>query len=184
MRPNIFKIHNSAMGGVDLFDMFQSLYRMDHRWITSRRWYACIFYWILASSIINAWLQYRRDFDGVQSTKPKRDKQKALVEFTMELAIALLTTAKVVRKRPGRPLVSSAEVKSNTLKRPRRAPDLKMVSDDTRFDNNNHWLIHRKDRPKCFHYKEKTIVGSNKCGRELCLTEDRNYFVEYYDAKL
>ena len=64
IRPNIVKVYNSVMGGVDLFDMFQSLYRLGHK---SRRWYVRIFYWMLASSIINAWLQYSRDFDDVQS---------------------------------------------------------------------------------------------------------------------
>ena len=62
MRPNIVKVYNSVMGGVDLFDMFQLLYRLGHK---SRRWYVRIFYWMLASSIINAWLQYSRDFDDV-----------------------------------------------------------------------------------------------------------------------
>ena len=100
--------------------------------------------------IINPWLQQRRDFDDVQSTKPKKDKQNALVECTMEITTALLTNAKVARKRPGRPSVSSAEDKSKKLKRPRRATDLKMVPGDTRFDNNNHWPIHKEDRPKCF----------------------------------
>ena len=154
MRPNIVKVYNSAMGGVDLFDMFQSLYRMDHK---TQRWYVRIFYWILASSITNTWLQYRRDFDDVQTTKPKEDKQKALVEFATETEIAtvLLTNAKVVQKRPCRPSVSS-----------------------------NDWPIHREDRPKSFHCKEKTRVGCNKCGKGLSLTKDTNRFVEYQDAKL
>ena len=68
----------------------------------------------------------------------------------MGIAAALLTNAKVVRKRPGRPSVSSAEDNSKTLKRSRRATDLKMLPGDTRFDNNNHWRIHKEDRPKCF----------------------------------
>ena len=38
---------------------FMSLYRMDH---TSKRWYIRIFYWILASSVTNAWLSYRNDY--------------------------------------------------------------------------------------------------------------------------
>ena len=138
----------------------------------------------MASSIINAWLQYRRYFDDVQSTKPKKYKQKALVEFTSAIATALLTNAKVVRKRPGRPSVSSAEDKSNTLTRPRKLPSLKMVPHDTRFGNSNYWPIHREDRPKCFHCKEKTRVGCNKGGKGLCLTKEINCFAEYHDAKL
>ena len=35
-RPKIVKLYNSAMGGVDLFDIFQAFYRLDNK---SRRWY-------------------------------------------------------------------------------------------------------------------------------------------------
>ena len=45
-RPLIVKKYNASIGGVDLFDMFQSLYQMDHK---SKRWYIRIFYWILPS---------------------------------------------------------------------------------------------------------------------------------------
>ena len=59
LRPHIVKKYTAYMGVVDLFDMFMSLYRMDH---TSKRWYIRIYYWILASSVINAWLSYRNDY--------------------------------------------------------------------------------------------------------------------------
>ena len=36
LRPRIVKKYNASMGGVDLFDMFQSFYRMDHK---RKRWY-------------------------------------------------------------------------------------------------------------------------------------------------
>ena len=40
-RSHIVKRFNASTGGVDLFDMFQSLYRMDHK---SKSWYIRIFY--------------------------------------------------------------------------------------------------------------------------------------------
>ena len=39
-RPKIVKVYNSVMGGVNLFDMFQALYRLDRK---SRSWYMRIF---------------------------------------------------------------------------------------------------------------------------------------------
>ena len=54
-RLHIAKKYNASMDGADLFDMFQSLYRMDHK---SKRWYIRIFYCVSASSVINAWLRY------------------------------------------------------------------------------------------------------------------------------
>ena len=62
-RPKIVKVYNSAKGSVDLFNMFQALYRLDQK---SRRRYMQIFYWILASSVVNAWLWYRKDFDSMK----------------------------------------------------------------------------------------------------------------------
>ena len=47
-RPHIVKKYNASIGGE-----FQSLYRMNHK---SKRWYVRIFYWILASSVKNAWV--------------------------------------------------------------------------------------------------------------------------------
>ena len=72
------------MGGVDLFDMFQALYRLDHK---SRRWYMRIFYWILASSVVSAWLRYRKDFDPRKLSKGNesfsgKQKRMSLIEFT------------------------------------------------------------------------------------------------------
>lgn len=39
--PNIVKIYNTKMGGVDLFDMLMALYRLDHK---SKKWYIRIFF--------------------------------------------------------------------------------------------------------------------------------------------
>ena len=36
LQPNIVKLYNSFMGGVDLFDMLQNLYRLHYK---SKKWY-------------------------------------------------------------------------------------------------------------------------------------------------
>ena len=59
LHPNIVKLYNSSMGGVDLFDMLQNLYRLHHK---SKKWYMRIFFWILGTSVINAWLLYRKEY--------------------------------------------------------------------------------------------------------------------------
>lgn len=176
-RPNIVAVYNAAMGGVDLFDMFQSLYRMDHK---SRRWYMRIFYWILSSSVINGWIKYRKDFDKLNhpSTKPKR---KTLIQFTTEVAAGLLKGQIISKKRAGRPSSLSNKTPS---KAPRKAPDLKEVPDHVRYDEVGHWPVHREDRPKCFYCKEKTRIGCKKCKKGLCLTKDRNCFLEFHGAEL
>ena len=56
-RPQIVVIYNGGMGGVDLFNMFQALYRLHHK---SRKGYMRFFFWILGTAVINAWCLYRR----------------------------------------------------------------------------------------------------------------------------
>ena len=51
LQPNIVKLYNSSMGGVDLFDMLQNLYLLYHK---SKKWYMRMFFLILGTSVINA----------------------------------------------------------------------------------------------------------------------------------
>ena len=55
--PSIVSTYNQYMGGVDLFDMFSALYRIDHK---GRKWYRRIFLWGLSLSAINGWILYKR----------------------------------------------------------------------------------------------------------------------------
>ena len=89
------------MRGVDLFDMFQALCRLDHK---SRRWYMRIFYWILASSVVNAFLRYRKDFNSMKLSKGNesfsgKQKRMSLIEFTMNVFSSLLKNAKLLLLR-------------------------------------------------------------------------------------
>ena len=97
-RPHTVKKYNASMSGVDLFEMFQSLYRMDHK---SKR-YLRIFYWILASSVINAWLIYRKDYIILNKNgqfHDNRDKNLTLIQFIMEVSSALVKNAKLTPKK-------------------------------------------------------------------------------------
>ena len=120
-RPHIVKKYNVSMGGIDLFDMFQSLYRMDHK---SKRWYIRIFYWILASSAINAWLSYENNY-VILSKKGKfhdnSDKNLTLIQFPMELSSALVKNAKPApKKRVGWPVLNDTSSSLDTSFSPKR----------------------------------------------------------------
>ena len=182
-RPKIVKVFNSEMGGVDLFDMFEALYKLDHK---IRRWYMRIFYCILVSSVVNAWLQYPKDFDSMKLSKANesfsgKQKQMSLIEFTMNISSSFLKNAKPVTvRKSGRPSSSFME-KSTTYKQPKKAPHLKDVPADTRFDNVDHWPVHRDERPRCFLCKEKTRWGCSKYKKGLCITKERNCFRYFHD---
>ena len=118
-RPKTVKVYNSEMGGVDVFDMFEALYKLDHK---IRRWYMRIFYWILVSSVVNAWLQYPKDFDSMKLSKANesfsgKQKQMSFIEFTMNISSSFLKNAKPVTvRKPGRHSSSFME-ESTTYKR-------------------------------------------------------------------
>lgn len=57
-QPNIVKCYNSGMGGVDLLDEMINTYRIS---IITKKWYWCIFTWILDLISVNAWFLFRRN---------------------------------------------------------------------------------------------------------------------------
>ena len=110
-----------------------------------------------------------------------KQKRMTLIEFTRNVSSSLLKNAKPVTvRKPGRPSPSFME-KSTTSKRPRKAPDLKEVPTDTRFDNVNHWPVHRDERLRCVLCKEKIRWGCSKCEKGLYITKERNCFHYFHD---
>ena len=85
-QPAIIGYYNKNMGGVDLNDMMQALYRIDHK---SRKWYRRIFFWVLSAILFNSWKQYKKDCDTINSTaKTKGELVKPMQLRGVVLAIA------------------------------------------------------------------------------------------------
>ena len=82
-RPQIVVSYNAGMGGVDLFDMFQALYRLHHK---CRKGYMRFFFWFLGTAVINEWCLYRRIMkqQGVPIAK-----QLDLLQFTCSVSHSL-----------------------------------------------------------------------------------------------
>ena len=169
-RPAIVQIYNGGMGGVDLFDMFQALYRLHHR---SKKGYMRIFFWILGTSLINAWCLYRR-LSG-QGGIPQAE-QTDLLHFTAQVASSLVRNYLPKRGR-GRPSLEPTE--DDTAKRPRRPPT-RIPQDDVRHDGLQHWPEHRPDRPRCSKCGDKTRIGCTKCRVGLCITASRNCYKDFH----
>ena len=51
-RPHVVSLYNGGMGGGDFYDMFMALYRLNYR---SKQDNITVFFWILATSVTNAW---------------------------------------------------------------------------------------------------------------------------------
>jgi len=112
-RPNIVKIYNQHMGGVDLVDSLIALYRIK---IRSKKWYHRIMFHLLDLTVVNAWLLYKRDCSS-HSIRPKR--QYTLLEFKTDIASCLCQEHKGISRKRRRP-VSTFVDKQLEEKRKRR----------------------------------------------------------------
>ena len=56
-QPNIVKVCNEYMGGIDKVDMMRSFYKDSMKF---HRWYIHIWTHTLVIALVNAWLLYRR----------------------------------------------------------------------------------------------------------------------------
>ena len=53
--PPIVKMYNQHMGGVDTFDQYRSYIKLDLR---SRKYWHCMFWFIIEPALVNAWVLY------------------------------------------------------------------------------------------------------------------------------
>lgn len=165
-RPNIVKVYNKNMGGVDLNDMLVSLYRTK---LGVKRFYLRIVYHLMDICIVNAWLLYRRDCNLNGASNFKR-----LVTFRAEIAHALLQQNSRPRKR-GRPTSEHIDVP------PRKRPVNPRPLDDVRYDGYCHWPEHIEPKKRCREcVKAYTRMSCSKCKMPLCITKDKNCFVKFH----
>ncbi|KAH7983422.1 hypothetical protein HPB52_011934 [Rhipicephalus sanguineus] len=82
-RPAVVRMYNTSMGGVDKTDFLVALYRTK---IRSRKWTLRMIFHIINASVVNAWLEYRRDADA-RGLAPA--SQLDLLDFTLRIVQAL-----------------------------------------------------------------------------------------------
>lgn len=67
-RPEIVKLYNDSMGGVDLHDQLISYYRI---FIKSRKWTLRMLFHSFDMATCNSWLEYKNDADAISLPKKK-----------------------------------------------------------------------------------------------------------------
>lgn len=173
--PQIVLEYNKHMGGVDLSDMLNSLYRVEHK---SSRWYLRIVFYVLSTALVNSWLLSRRD-----KQTNGRD-EFPLLDFALEIAEGLCNCGKSAltppRKR-GRP---PQESPSPTTTPPPPARKKRAVfflpATDSRYDQVGHYPIFAS-RMRCRLCKNGyTQWRCRKCDTYLCLNRHKNCFYEFH----
>ena len=181
--PQVILRYNKGMGGVDLADMFISLYRINMK---TRRWYIKIFWHLVDIAKVNAWILYRRHRKQLEIPKKQ---ELPLLDFVLEISEGLISSNKVVQReatsnKQGRPSKrrSSEEAGPSSGVKVGRKPSTPLPSNDTRYDQLGHWPNPTKDnRSRCRFCKDGfSKIFCSKCKVYLCLREGKNCFVDYH----
>ncbi|KAL7399173.1 hypothetical protein ABVT39_020977 [Epinephelus coioides] len=113
-RPEVVKLYNEAMGGVDLLDQLVSLYRTE---IRSKKWTLRMITHAFDMAVVNSWLEYR--LDAKTANIQSKDIQD-LLHFKMNVAQCLVRVHKTVAAKRGRPSMSPEP--QHVPQRPVRTP--------------------------------------------------------------
>lgn len=173
--PQMVRLYNSFMGGVDALDATISYYRIH---IRSKKWYHRLIFHFIDLVIVNCWLLYCRDCESLQIAKKCR---MDLLEFRTQIAESLCKEGKdtTARKR-GRPSTSSIQQKYEIKKK--RGPTTSIPSTNVRQDGMHHWPVIKPTRQRCKkpNYKGQTNVFCEKCEVNLCLNKNSNCFKDFH----
>jgi hypothetical protein len=168
-RPDVVKVYNAHMGGVDLIDMLLSLYQINVR---SQKYYIKIIFHLIDLSLVNASASLSSTLCSIERSKKNI---LYLLSFRIKVAQTLLksTPPPPPSARPGRPSIGSIK-KENLAPNPPRATPYPAPSKNIRFDKFDHWPIHvdkgRCRNPGCTGY---STVSCTKCRMRLCLNEKK-----------
>lgn len=146
-RPNVIGKYNSSMGGTDLMDQNVARHRIS---IRSKKWWWCLFTWMLDVTIHNAWYLYNRAGNTVSQ-----------LDFRRDIVITYLTRFGTAAKGAGRPSYSLSNTSGSR------------VSMDIRYDRTDHYLtyIPNLKRRRCAREGCKSSVRTmcSKCDLGLCI---------------
>lgn len=172
--PELIKLYNANMGGVDKFDQMISYYRT---FIKSKKWTLRMITHAIDTAITNSWFEYK--LEAEKSGLPRKD-QKDLLDFRTEISDHLLNVGQPVRKRKGRP--SLEELESRERKQRKREQIRPSVA--VRSDSIDHLpdVDKNKEATRCKmkDCKGKTHYFCTKCQVHLCLLSYRNCFMAFH----
>ena len=170
--PDIVRVYNKSMGGVDKADFLISLYRTS---IKSKKYYMRLIYHMLDMVMVNSWLLYKRD---VSLLKLPRKDTLGLGEFKLKAAFTLMKEGKTMKR--GRP---SGDVLPTKKKKKKCTFRSCRPEDPVRLDKVGHFPMVDKDRRICRMEgcDGRTNVTCIKCKVHLCFNRANNHFYDYHN---
>jgi hypothetical protein len=175
-RPEIIKLYNSSMGGVDVLDQCISYYRI---WIKSKKWTLRMIFHAIDIAAVNSWIEYRKD-SKIQGIPEKNIMD--LLHFKLGLAKDLIYVGKSRKgNKRGRPSTDTPTPKPRKkAKEIRPPPEMQLDMIDHMPDFHKSTEGTRCKAPGC---KGKTHVFCTKCKIHLCFVKGRNCFKQYHSTK-
>lgn len=166
--PNVIKVYNTHMGGVDIADMLTALYRIHMK---TRRWYMSIFAQLLDIALNNSWLLHRRDCLQLS------EKKMPLKKFRTQIALALI---KVNVKSQLQRVTLDYESDMNLMI---TKPFLPRPISQVRYDCYDHFVTFTT-QGRCRLCKNgNTTILCSKCNQRLCCTRKKNCFFLFHKEK-
>ena len=159
------------MGGVDLSDMLNSLYRNQ---VKTKRWYIKVLFHCVNIAKVNARLLYKRHCMQLETPK-------SLLKFILEISHSLLHRNTIPTVKVGCPSKRMSTDNNTQPEHKKRATSNSQPDSDVRLDCVADWPEFRKEKRKCRYCKTgQSHVYYMKCDICLCLSGARNCFVEYH----
>lgn len=176
-RPEVVRQYNHNMGGVDLLDMYISLYRI---YIRSRKWTLRVIMHFVDFALSNSWIEYKQDC--IETKIHKKDIMD-LLEFRMHVSKSLIYKNKLVNvKKRGRPSKSEGEITPDRKSKFRCCE--KRPIREIQHDNVDHMpqIDDKKEATRCKMSlcKGRTHFYCDKCRVHLCLVKERNCFERFH----
>ncbi|CAM1298221.1 Uncharacterised protein r2_g777 [Pycnogonum litorale] len=176
-RPNVIRVYNEEMLGVDLLDRFISYYRIN---IRTKKWPVRVYFHFIDFAAVNSWVEYRSN--ATKAGIPKR-KQMSLLEFKMYISKSLMAffsmNSTPIQVR--RPTKRSLEGASPPCP-PKRKISVMPVS-EVRFDQHGHFPEGKSDakqsRCRMEGCKSRSRVRCTKCNIYLCIFGN-NCFLKFH----
>ncbi|XP_065671858.1 piggyBac transposable element-derived protein 3-like [Hydra vulgaris] len=173
--PDVVKLYNKCMGGVDLLDMLIALYRNPVR---SKKWYHRMIFHLLDTIVVQAWNTYRRDarLSGI----PDPRKIIKLQTFKYQIALCLTRENKVPTKR-GRPSIDVDELQRAKVSKGGGGAATKIPPKPIRNDKFGHWpIVTTRGRCRFPSCKAAPVIKCTKCDAHLCLNSTSNCFMKFH----
>lgn len=176
-RPEIVKLYNQSMGGVDKHDQLISFFRTLMK---SRKWTLRMVTHCFDMATVNSWLKYKMDCKHLNIDKKLI---MDLLHFKERLAETLILVGNIVIRKRGRPR-SSPVVLSPTQERPKKNIDQRPF-DEVRHDNVGH-LPHldKLDNAILCKYNGCKLCSHVFCKKfrvHLCFTKRNEFFRLYHE---